>query len=395
VLDVGPSLANSVEDDLDINEEILALYFMGEFEIASDIRLFDGLSFLAGLRYEDTDASVAANAILDDEDTGETTIEPIDPIGVGFDNWLPNFQVRWPITNEILIRASFSRTIGRPDYPDMAPISAAEFEEDPDNPGVFSGGIETGNPGLDPFESDNYEISAEYFFPNQQGKVSVGVFHKDIENAIFEFEIDDIVEEGEELTDLPINRLPNGNVEFRGREFDEFSVETFNNADPGHVTGLELGLQYDFLGLPEPLDGLGISANAAFMSSGVGVFQRPDEVLPFFRQAGEIYNVQVYYQKNKFEGRIAYHWQGDSLLEVGSNGFEDLIDGTQETIDAKISYQFTPGLKGFVSGKNLTDEAKTTFFGNTGIRGEGPGFSTFGRTWRFGVEWNFGATGGL
>jgi len=395
VLNVSSSRSNSIEDDLNINEKIWAAYFMGEFTVASDVRLLDGLTFLAGARYEDTNSDVGAFAFLEDETADEGVIEEIEPIDVGFDNFLPNFQVHWPITEQILIRASFSRTIGRPDYPDMAPISAAEFTPSAGNPNVFTGGVESGNPGLQPFESDNWEFSVEYFFPNQQGKVSAGVFHKDIENAIFEFEIDDVVQEGLEFTDLPIEELPNGNVSFRGREFSELSVETFNNAEPGFVTGLELNLQYDFLDLPEPLDGLGIAANAAFIDSSVSVFQRPGEVLPFFRQAGEIYNVQVYYQKHGFEGRIAYHWQGDSLLEVGGNGFEDEIDGVQETIDAKISYHFTPNIVGFVSGKNLTDEAKTTFFGNTGIRGEGPGFSTFGRTWRFGVEWNFGATGGL
>ncbi|MBO9547487.1 TonB-dependent receptor, partial [Caulobacter sp.] len=123
----------------------------------------------------------------------------------------------------------------------------------------------------------------------------------------------------------------------------------------GHIQGIELSLQKDFTFLPAPFDSFGIYANAALIDSEVliDVPGRPDGHVPFFNQADEIYNLQLYYERGGLSARVAWSYQGDATgSSFGENPDLDNYRAPRETVDAQISYTFANDLKLSLTGSN-------------------------------------------
>lgn len=376
--DEGGSTSNSIEDDYTLNEDIFAYYAMATYEFSPDV------SFTGGIRIEETDIDVSAFSFINQIETDlppeesrveELPFEESEAVLINdrnrYTSVLPSINMMWEIDANLLFRASLSTNIGRPDYPDVAPISTLEISEDPLEPGSFSASNEIGNPDLEPYEGTNFDVSLDYYFNENSGVLSLGGFYKRIDNAIYEFE--------EEFTDF----------EFAGVVFDEYNTSTFSNAEPGHISGIEVTYQQDLTMLEEPFDGAGILANVAFIDSEVEVFQRPGEKLPFFNQADLIYNIQLYYEKNGFQARLAYTFQSEVIFDtLAGNPRDDIYRDELESLDAKISYQFNDNWEVYLTAKNLSDEPLLTYRnGNRRFIAENPGYEIYGSEYRLGITW--------
>ena len=376
--DEAGSAANSIEDDYTMNEQIASAYAMVSVDV------LDTLILIGGVRVERTDVEVSAFSFIS---AVETSLPPelsrVNELPFGtsdiietndtnsFTSVLPSVIMRWEVAPEWLMRASVSTNIGRPDYPDLAPISTLAVVEDGLQPGRFSARNEIGNPDLDPLRSTNYDLSLDYYLPEEAGVVSVGGFYKSIEDTIFSF-----IREETDFT-------------FAGVLFDDYRAQTLDNARRGHVSGLEFSLQYDFVSLAEPFDGFGFLANAALIDSGVRVNQRPGEELPFFNQADRIYNAQVYYEKYGFQGRLAWSYQSEALFgQITSDAANDLYRAPRESLDLKLSYQINDQLRVSFSGKNLTNEADRNYVnGNQFYTTKNVRKEIYGREYRLGLTW--------
>ncbi len=376
--DEGGSTSNSIEDDYTLTEEINAFYAMATYEYSPE------LMFTGGVRIEETDVEVSAFSFISQIETelppeesriDELPFEESEAVEINdrnsYTSVLPSINMRWMIDANLLFRASISTNIGRPDYPDVSPISTLEISEDPLEPGTFFANNEIGNPDLEPYEGTNFDVSLDYYFNENSGVFSVGGFYKRIDNAIYEFE--------EEFD----------NFEFAGVVFEEYRSSTFSNAEAGHISGIEFTYQQDLTMLREPLDGLGILANVAFIDSEVEVFQRPGEKLPFFNQADLIYNIQLYYEKNGFQARLAYTYQSEVIFdELAGNPENDIYRDELESLDAKISYQFNDNWEVYLTAKNLTDEPLLTYRNqNRRFIAENPGYELYGTEFRLGLTW--------
>jgi len=325
------STTNSIEDDYDAEEDIFAGYVMWEGS-------FGALNFIAGVRVEHTDLEIGAfEAIfVDDEFQGiEPRVEESDYTDV-----FPNVQLRYELAPDLIARASFNQTLGRPDFVDLAPIGGLEVEQV--DPGVFRGSLETGNPELDPFESNNLDLSLEYFFA-PGAILAASAFYKDIDNPIF------------------VRGFTLENVERDQFFLEELDVERTENAKEGEILGLELSYQQQFDFLPGLLRGLGVSANATFIDSEVTVFDRSDD-LPFFNQPDRIFNAQLFYELGRVQARLAYQFTDEQLLEIGAgNAVEDFFQDSRETLSARVTVEALDNFFLFVEGENLTDERVRRF----------------------------------
>ncbi|MCZ6672262.1 MAG: TonB-dependent receptor [Verrucomicrobia bacterium] len=374
------STSNSIEDDYTMEEEVFAYYAMASIELTPDVIL------TGGVRVEKTDVTVSAFSFVDRIRTDhppeiskidELPFEESEAIFIAdnneYTNVLPSVNLKWIIDSNLQFRASITTNLGRPDYPDSSPISELRIQEDEYEPGVFSASNEIGNPDLQPYESTNYDISLDYYFAENSGVFSIGGFYKRIENAIYQF--------NQEFD----------NFEFLGVVFDQYNEETLSNADPGHISGIEFNYQQDLIMLPEPFDGFGILANIALMDSEVTVPERPGEKFPFFNQADTVYNLQVYYERNGFEARLAYTYQSEAIFdELEGEAQEDLYRDELSSLDAKISYQIDDSWQIYLTMKNLTDELLRTYHNGVGRRliGENPGFERYGTEFRIGATWS-------
>ena len=99
-----------------------------------------------------------------------------DPISVdrNYDNWLPSLNFAFDFTDELVGRFAAARTMTRPDFTDIAPRASL-------NPGALT--AQTGNPDLDPFEADQFDVSLEWYHGDDAAIVGA-LFYKDIKSFI-------------------------------------------------------------------------------------------------------------------------------------------------------------------------------------------------------------------
>lgn len=145
----------------------------------------------AGIRYEDTEVTSTTqqsipSALLWISDNDflvqqSGAIENLSGEG-SYDHLLPNLDFQVDLTDNIVARASYSKTIGRVAYSNLFASTTAN---QPNRPTVL-GGQTTGssqNPGLLPLESDNFDVSVEWYY-GDTSYISLGYFDKRVKNFV-------------------------------------------------------------------------------------------------------------------------------------------------------------------------------------------------------------------
>ncbi|MGH8021274.1 MAG: TonB-dependent receptor [Opitutaceae bacterium] len=365
-IDPAESAANSTEDDYDVEEDILALYAMGTMDLSERLQL------LYGVRYERTDATLIAPYFVQGDDVVEVTQNDAE---FKYDNWLPNLQLRYNLTENSVLRFAFTGTIGRPQYEKATPNERWEYErldeDDVDDPAFpHEGSVQVGNPNLEPYESLNFDLAYEYYF--QSGALlSAGLFRKEIDNPIYTFRDED------------------ENVVYNELGFAEFELVTERNADKASLNGIELNAVMPFNTFIRDsfLDGFGIDANATFISSDVEVIQREGDDLPFFRQPERIYNVAFYYQKYGISARVAWNYADENVRELSDNADEDVWESPFEYTDVQASYKINENFSVYVNWKNIFEESEDSTLGRESRRMRRSEF--YGSSVRGGVRYRF------
>src|SRR5699024_10363987 len=74
-----------------------------------------------------------------------------------YDKTLPSLDLRLDVTDDITLRASYSQSIARPDWLALRGIQYGGVR-------VAGGDASAGNPNLQPYESDNFDLSVEWYY---------------------------------------------------------------------------------------------------------------------------------------------------------------------------------------------------------------------------------------
>ncbi|MDP3071008.1 MAG: TonB-dependent receptor [Opitutaceae bacterium] len=104
-----------------------------------------------------------------------------------YDGYYPSVHFTYNASENLLVRAAWAKTYGRPNFSDIIPrtvanTSATDPDEDDDlQPGQFRGTLNVRNPALLPWTADNFDLSAEYYTDNG-GLISAGLFLKQLKN---------------------------------------------------------------------------------------------------------------------------------------------------------------------------------------------------------------------
>lgn len=366
-LDPVESAEEEVEVDAIVTEDVYSGYLMGNVQLGA-------LTATGGLRVEATRTTSERYRFVNDE-TFESAEISLQEAENDYVNVLPSVHLLYRLDDRVQLRGAWSNTIGRPDYDELAAFQDIEFEElEPD---VWEGAIEEGNPDLDPLKSMNLDVSLE-FYPGPGSIISVGGFHKRVTDPIYTFISRERDLFGRDFG-VEIQEVPG----FGDRFFEEVEFVQLRNADEGTISGLELSFSQVFDFLPGRLSGLGLSSNAAFMTSDVTVPGREDEDVPFFGQSDVVINVAPYYQYGPLELRAAVNYQSEYLDEVAEDAFEDVYGDERLTVDLSGRYELRGGtvqLNGYV--RNLTNEAEREY---QSIRSRRVYHALTGRTFEFGV----------
>ncbi|QYF85811.1 TonB-dependent receptor [Brevundimonas sp. PAMC22021] len=330
--DPATTVTDSLVTDFDVEEKVAAGYGMASAELR-------GVTVIAGVRVEHTDADYSAYDLQ--RLGGVLTGTPLRDGGTRYTNVLPSVHLRAEPMEDLVLRAAWSNTIGRPNYTDIVPRRDFNFDET--SAGVFRGSISEGNPDLKPFESMNLDFSAEYYL-TPAGIISLGLFYKDIENPIYNRTIDQT------------------NTTIDGQFFSLLTTTRPENAASGTIRGIELNYQQQFTSLPSPFDGLGLSANGTLTGSSTELFGRTDDI-PFFRQSDTLGNVALFYEKYGLSARLALAHRSGYLEALNAPGL-DLYVADRNQLDFKASYRLREGIEVFGSILNINDEPLETYLGD-------------------------------
>ena len=140
-----------------------------------------------------------------------------------YDNWLPSLHLRWDARENMVVRAAWTNTIGRPDFGSLAANENVVFDGS-------QATVSRGNPGLKPRESEGFDLSFEYY--PTDGLMSVALFTKSIDNEIF-----------------TLSSVQNLDV---GRGVEAVIVSTPTNAETAKIRGVEVAFQQALTMLPAP-----------------------------------------------------------------------------------------------------------------------------------------------
>ena len=283
-----------------------------------------------------------------------------------FDTILPSLNIKYEISEDMIIRFGASRALAFPDLGNLRYNYNITANVDT-NDGVAS--IQSfrqisGNPFLEPLESTNLDLSWEYYF-GDSNYVAAGVFHKDMKNFF-----------STTTTTLPVTNPSTGITQ-------NVDVSQPFNVGSAELSGFEFSYQQFFDELPGAWSGLGVQINYTYLDPSNVPQQnlRPDQFgaqsdadrasvpydnLPLQGLSENQFNLVGLYQNDKWEGRLAYNWRDDYLLtirEVNSSnvGFDvTTFADARGQLDGSLFYRVNDSWQVGVQGTNLLQDEVVT-----------------------------------
>ncbi|WP_039912282.1 TonB-dependent receptor [Cellvibrio mixtus] len=381
---MSPNMAGAPNSDHTVTEETAAAYV--QFNMQGELADMP-LDVSTGVRYESTD--IESNSYQQDP----TTIIWQNPTEWGitraansrytaefgdYDTWLPSLDAALNITDDVVGRFSYSRSLTRPRL--GALIGNTSITDRP-KPGERNGS--KGVPDLLPYTADNLDISAEWYYA-EASYVSVGLFHKQVVNFIVDESVPEQVfglrdplqgpraqaaraeleAEGLPLTDTNvfnrINEMAGTSGPIAQSSADPlatFQISTPKNIEDAKLQGAEFAVQHTF-----GESGFGVVANATLVSGDLEVDNSATDFQFALPGMSDSANLIGFYDKNGLQARIAYNWRDTFLNGIGENN-TPLYTEEYGQIDISVSYDlpFVEGMTVFVEGINVTDESQRVY----------------------------------
>ena len=333
-----------------------------------------------GLRYEETDVESRAlvptyTSVVQQGGNEFSAIQAVDASGNAvqdftrltgkYDHILPNLDLKFGLTENVVARFSYSETVTRPGYEDIqGGLTIEQLIR------VSGGNGQRGNPDLKPFESENIDLSLEYYFGDAD-YASIGYFKKDVSNFIGTSTLQDEV------------LFPNLIHPATGSAVT-FDVTAPVNQEEASVDGFEFAIQKNFGD-----SGFGLIANATIVDADVSFDNLSLETQFVLTGLSDSANLVGFFENEKFQARLAYNWRDD--FHTGITGASSGTPGPNNIEsfgqwDMSASYNVNENLTVFVEGINLTEETTRSYSrsrtqviraGQTGAR------------YNFGLRYNF------
>lgn len=290
-----------------------------------------------GLRVVRTDQT-ADGWLIGDPGGEPNPFGPITPVTFknSYTDWLPSINVAFDVTDEIIVRAAAARTVTRPDYAAMAPQIELR-------PTILTG--TGGNPQLDPFRADQFDLSFEWY-PSRQSLVSVALFYKDIQTYITTATSIEV-----HVVEQNVNPNPAGCVAAGANLWDcEFQVTRPVNGSGGTNKGAEISWQQPIWG------GFGFLANYTYSDA------KKSDGDPVEGNSKHTVNLVGYFENDLLSARLAYNYR--SKYFVNQDRASALTADETSSLDASVSINVMDKVALTFDAINLTDK-NLKYYGNS------------------------------
>jgi TonB-dependent receptor len=377
--------ATSPTNDDHIRENTPAPFVQMDFDTE-----FDGMRFraLAGLRYEHS--TITANS-LQKVPTSISWVNPTEfttqyaanatysSVQSEYGEFLPSLDTSLQVLPDVLLRASYSKTIARSDLLSM--IGTTSVTNAP-KPGSRT--ATAGNPGLLPYESNNFDLAAEWYYA-KGSYVSANWFVKHVTNfltqtttqgplfgitdpnagAVANKAIAELQAAGKPVSAQTIfaQMLADhpGQLTFPGQPGDPlviWNVTAPSNANVTQIHGFEFSVQQLF-----GESGFGVQANWSLPSGGAqwnSLAIGSQFALPGLSRS---YNVVGFFEKWGFQTRVAYSHRGAFLAGLGQiqQANEPVYTAAYGQLDMSASYDFNQHFGVIFDAINLTSASQRQY----------------------------------
>ncbi|MFC7292636.1 TonB-dependent receptor [Hirschia litorea] len=351
------------------------------------------------------EATAQINAIFGDDLVARIDPAFLQPIGspvadtYSYDNFLPSLNVNYQIQDDMILRFAASQTMARPNIDFTRPNFTLTEN-------TFSNSFAVGgNPRLNPFLSNNLDLSYEWYFDegslfsfalfdkqlkDSVRQVSQSFYLRDFRDILFDengLAIQDPSQFGSAIGEpgfvpsqasllLPLTPgaqpldicLPNRVLDLTlidgVRECEVVQVNQPINAASAYVRGMEIGVQHNFDNLPGIWSGFGFTANYTYSDSEVEAQTIVDvlgdetkfRAAPLPNTSLHTFNTTVFYEKDGTLLRLAYNNRSDFLISSATlQGGTRVYGEGFDTLDASGGFDITDNLRLSFQAVNLLD----------------------------------------
>lgn len=328
--------------------------------------------------------------------SGESVSSTVE--GTDYNTVLPSLNLSFGVADDVVVRFGASKGLYYPtltdarnsmvvslDYTEVL-LDPTKGKDETTNPVVDLDDIEISansrNAFLEPEESMNYDLTAEWYFA-QAGSLSVGLFNKKLDNIIrnkqFSLDIDYAG------NNYPVSSYGPDNTGSGTIRGVEFSYSQFYDMLPGAWSGLGLQFNYTYIdqnGLEDPNE----NPSEPIRYNGAGVpltdFRnsfRNFTGLPLQGYSDENMNIVGMYEYNDISLRVAYTWRSEYMLTMRES--EEFVPAYTEAsgmVDASLFYNINDTWKVGIEGSNLLNaETKTQYqLNQAGVKTDALSFTT-------------------
>ncbi len=302
--------------------------------------------------------------------------------GTDYSTILPSLNLTFGVTDDVVVRFGASKGLYYPslvdtrnsmvltlDYDDVLQ-DRSQDRDDTTNPVVDLENISISavsrNPYLEPEESINFDLTTEWYFA-PAGSVSVGLFHKKLDNIIRNRSFMMDLEYGN--GSYPVSAYGPANTGSGTIRGIEFSYSQFYDFLPGAWSGLGLQFNYTYIdqnGLEEP--GNTASADIRFTPDGTQIVDNRNTFraftgLPLQGYSDENMNIVGMYEYADISFRLAYTWRSGYLLTIReSEEFVPAYAKSMGHMDASLYYTINDNWKiGLEASNLLNTDTKTSY----------------------------------
>lgn len=277
---------------------------------------------------------------------------------LNYDYWLPSVNLLLRVRDGLQFRASYFKGVAPPDFGltrnyynvalDITDTSIIEAD------GQVIGRFNAGNPYLKPVESDNFDLTAEWYFADV-GQLTFALFYKELKN-------------------IRTNSVERVSLTNNGVTLDSIVTTAINSPETGKIKGFEIAYQQVYENLPGAWSGLGLNVNYTYVDSS-NVPQStlsetdPDvaagnqanvdlSLLPLEGLSEHTVNITPFWEYGDWSVRLAYSWRDDFLLTIRDviEPYQPIMQQASGQLDGSVFWQVSDNLKLGLQGVNLTQE---------------------------------------